>query len=558
MPGVFLDQGRDAFEPDGAGGLDEDRVARRSRSSTSAERAASATSDAVGGSVEVRPCARRRRDDELDPELAESGAISRGSRRSRSELGHLAEDRDARRPAARSSRSSSAARIEIGFALYASLTTSRRPAARRLAAPAAEPDRGGALGRAVERQPERVVAVSAATTFPRGAAARTAARGARRPRDAERHASRHATTARSKRPDDDVVAERTARAGLAAGTTAMPPGGSARSPRRSRGDVLDGADELEVLRPIDVTSASVGRATAQSSAICPSPRMPISVTRTRVSGSSGEHRERQAELVVPARVRGDGRRHRRAERREDVLRRRLAAEPTTATTWRARRADERGERRERASWSCGTRVAAPRAASSTKRTPVLSATKRSPGRRRASRRDRDGRPRPGGARSSPSSSSSISCHASGITRACRRAVPQRTRLARASRATSGRRTDGHAGDLLTLLVALAGDQRRRRRRRRPRSRSRSRAPVEVDLDVGAGPWRISSTIASGSSRAGLSFVTITRSRAPGDAPHLGALRAVAVAARAEDDRQPAVAELPRRLQRAASASGLCA
>ena len=38
--------------------------------------------------------------------------------------------------------------------------------------------------------------------------------------------------------------------------------------------------------PIDDTTTTSGRAIAQSSAICPSPRMPISVTRISVSGSS--------------------------------------------------------------------------------------------------------------------------------------------------------------------------------------------------------------------------------------------------------------------------------
>ena len=46
------------------------------------------------------------------------------------------------------------------------------------------------------------------------------------------------------------------------------------------GDVLDGADELEVLRADRGDETTSGRAMAQSAAICPSPRMPISVTST--------------------------------------------------------------------------------------------------------------------------------------------------------------------------------------------------------------------------------------------------------------------------------------
>ena len=38
--------------------------------------------------------------------------------------------------------------------------------------------------------------------------------------------------------------------------------------------------------PIEVTTATSGRAISQSAAICPSPRIPISVTSTAVSGSS--------------------------------------------------------------------------------------------------------------------------------------------------------------------------------------------------------------------------------------------------------------------------------
>ena len=63
-----------------------------------------------------------------------------------------------RRPAPRSARWRSAASIEVGFALYASLTTKPPPGSGELlAAPGRDPHRRCALGQPVERQAERVV-----------------------------------------------------------------------------------------------------------------------------------------------------------------------------------------------------------------------------------------------------------------------------------------------------------------------------------------------------------------------------------------------------------------
>ena len=61
-----------------------------------------------------------------------------------------------------------------------------------------------------------------------------------------------------------------------------------------------------------------------------------------------EHGQRQAELVVAARVGRDGRRHGGAERRERVLRRRLSRRADDGDDVRVRRvANEPGQRRER-------------------------------------------------------------------------------------------------------------------------------------------------------------------------------------------------------------------
>ena len=102
-----------------------------------------------------------------------------------------------RRPAARSSRSSRAARIEIGFALYASLTMSPPPGRsrasprQRLSRIAAAPSAARSSG-----SPSASYAVRAARTFP--ARCRCANGSSRRtsvPATANRHASPSRTTA---------------------------------------------------------------------------------------------------------------------------------------------------------------------------------------------------------------------------------------------------------------------------------------------------------------------------------------------------------------------------
>ena len=97
-----------------------------------------------------------------------------------------------------------------------------------------------------------------------------------------------------------------------------------------------------------VTSAIVGRAIAHSSAIWPSPRMPISAITISVVGLEPEQRERQPDLVVETPLGGDGLGMRCAERAEDVLRRRLPGRADDGDHLRAAPgANERGEGGER-------------------------------------------------------------------------------------------------------------------------------------------------------------------------------------------------------------------
>ena len=126
---------------------------------------------------------------------------------------------------------------------------------------------------------------------------------------------------------------------------------------------------------------------------------------------------------------------------------------------------------------------------------------------------------------------------------------ERDHRASTSRATA-RSSNGTlpVGELHLGLGALAGDHDDVARRARPRAparsprggRARSRAAPSGDLARRSPP---------DPRERGLSVVTIARSASVGGDPaHQRPLLAVAVAARAEDDGQPAVAELPRRAQ----------
>ena len=225
----------------------------------------------------------------------------------------------------------------------------------------------------------------------------------------------HSHRVRVDAADRDVIARRgTARAQLSGRARRRFLPGQRRDRLRVRlGDALDRAEQLEVLGP-DVRDDDDPRTIPRRSAIWPRPRIPISVIRISVSGSSrqtvsGSPISLFKALLCPDRPCG-------AHSAEDVLGRRLPAEPTTATT--ARRSSSGRATRARASaasWSRGTSVAAPRArASSTNSTPVLSATKRSPGpTSRESALIAVISPPPS---RSPSWSPAISSHASGIMR----------------------------------------------------------------------------------------------------------------------------------------------
>ena len=216
--------------------------------------------------------------------------------------------------------------------------------------------------------------------------------------------------------------------------------------------------------------------------------MPISVTRIAVSGSSRHTvngtpisllRLRSAQIV--ARMRG-------AERAEDVLRRRLPGGADDRDDPRAAlRADERRERREGGLLIVGDerRRALAQRASPTWSTPVLSATNRSSGADLARvRLDRDDL----AARRRAVEPAERECldllpgdgdH--GVVSAPL-ADERRQRLARDRTVVEGM---DDAGDLLPLLVALAGDEDDvARLRHRDRAPDR-RAPVRVDLDVDA-------------------------------------------------------------------------
>ena len=286
--------------------------------------------------------------------------------------------------------------------------------------------------------------------------------------------------------------------GASAGTTAMPPGGSADDRLGVRlGDPLDGADELEVLRADRRHDDDVGPGDRAELGDLPEPahaHLGDEDLRLRLEPAD---RQRQADLVVLARGRPDRRHRRAAEGTEDVLRRGLARGADDGDDTRvALRADERAQSaRAPLPGRRGTSVAAPRAAASaTCSTPVLRATKRSPGpddarvgldagdlpRRRVRRRrlerseierldlvpgDRDHRALP---------------------RVASRAEPRLAQRLAHDDAIVERRH--HARGLLALLVPLAGDHDDvvRRRRAPPRdgwqsagpdrSRRRSRPP----------------------------------------------------------------------------------
>ena len=272
--------------------------------------------------------------------------------------------------------------------------------------------------------------------------------------------------------------------------------------------------------------------------------MPISVMQTSVSGSMPAERERHAELVVVVPLRRDRARVRRAERGEDVLRRRLAGgagdrDDARAATGRApRRRSSRAPRaggRERASRRRRARARAARS----RRRPCRPATNRSPS---SIRRESICTPvtsvAHGCACTRPSGS--ISSSSSGIIGGPRRA-------ASVSRATS-RSSNGIfpeasscSGSAPRPAITTTSPGLRLGERELDRG-----AAVELDLEPAE---RAGGDLGGDRGRILAARVVGGEDRAVGelgdDAAHQRPLRPVAVAARAEDDDEPSLAQLAR-------------
>ena len=114
------------------------------------------------------------------------------------------------------------------------------------------------------------------------------------------------------------------------------------------GHPLDGTDELEVLRPDRGDDGDVRPRDLAERRDLAKPAHAHLRDEHLGLGLEPADRERQADLVVLARVGPDRRRRRAAERAEDVLRRRLARRADDRDDARAAlRANERGESGER-------------------------------------------------------------------------------------------------------------------------------------------------------------------------------------------------------------------
>ena len=282
--------------------------------------------------------------------------------------------------------------------------------------------------------------------------------------------------------------------GSPAGTTAIPPGGSASiASAFARATSATVPTSSRCSGPMEVTSASVGRAIGRArrsdrGRACPSrSRARASPARAGAPSTAGR-----------ARCCGSRPPRRSASRRRRALRARPSSwsSPSSRRPRRPGRPSVRGRARasaaSAASWSRGTSVAAPLAsASSTNAVPVFNATKRSPAPaiarvvvdRGAPRRRRVRR----AARRAPAPRSR--CQPSGITAPPIDRTTSRGELTQAlSRATASvqpaERRPRHlavvegvhdAADVLALLVSLARRSRRRRPVAPPRWRTRSRS-----------------------------------------------------------------------------------
>ena len=333
-----------------------------------------------------------------------------------------------------------------------------------------------------------------------------------------------------------------------------------------------------------VITPTSGSAIAASSAIWPDAAHRHLEHEHLRARRRAEDRQRQPDLGVEVRVRGDDAQLRREHRGEQVLRRRLAGRAgdadhlrrraPAATRARARRARPAGRRRrsraprvaERPSPRARARPARPtrrpRSAAAAYAPPSTcspgSPTNRSPGPAARESIDRPLRARsPRAAAGSQRAAAPAAC-GDPLRRSSSRA-PQR--LAR-----DGDVVERHlapAGELLALLVALAGDHHDVARRRASATARSIAARRSARCTTSAPRDRrpaISAMIASGSSERGLSEVTIaTSASSRGDPPHQRALAAVAVAAGAEHADHPARARAARAARSTfSSESGVCA
>ena len=186
-----------------------------------------------------------------------------------------------------------------------------------------------------------------------------------------------------------------------------------------------------------------GRATSQSSAICPRPRMPISTTATSVSGSSLQRVSGSPTslfwLPSAATVRACGRQSPARMSLVEVF----AVEPVTATTFallRERTSRAIPARAVKASSGRSAAAAPASRASSAKSTPRPTATKRSPGSTRLESMVTPVTASPAPGLSSPVATRPISSRVSGIMPGPPAGAGSRARPPGRRRGRSGRRT----------------------------------------------------------------------------------------------------------------------
>ena len=404
-------------------------------------------------------------------------------------------------------------------------------------------------------------------------------------------ARRRRERSRTSPPSPNVTVSRSSRrwgssSGSPAGITAVAPG---RQPGDQlglgRGDRLDGAEQLEVHRPDADDHADVGLGDrGQLGDLAGAAHRHLEHQHLGARRRA-EDLQRQADLGVEVRARGDRAAVRREQREQQVLGRGLAGRAGDADHRRAELAPP-GASPGAAAPSAGRRRPAPRprgprlAASacsgvvSTPHAPAASACggeptavgAGSPAGRRTARR---GRPR--ASRSSRARARRRPVAARAAARRPRRAISLgRSRLSsgaaprpRAPRAPRSRRRTGPCGrlELLALLVPLAGDHDHVARlgsgdRLGDRlaavdvcARRRGPAPTRISLDDRLGV--LGARVVGGDDHP--------VGQPPGDLAHQRPLAAVAVAAAAEHHVQPAVGE--RRAAAAStfsSESGVCA